>query len=143
MKTKGWLVASILFVAVFCLGSSLWSEPISPAIFYSKTDKKLGSKSCILKFSLWDAETGGNRVWEEEKPLMTKNSTINTYLGEITSIRPTEEDNPSSGVNFSQALWVQVERQLSDGSYVEVGERQTYGSSLRDVCVDTGRTEGR
>jgi hypothetical protein len=123
MRTKGWLVASILFVAVFCSGSSLRSEPINPAIFYSKTGTGLGTKSYTLKFSFWDAEMEGNKTWEEEKTLKTKNSMIETYLGETTSLLPEQEDKLSCGVNFSQALWVQVEKKLPDGTYVQIGER--------------------
>jgi len=106
-------LATIFFVGmVFWFISSAWSEPIKPSVFYSKVEKGLGNKTYTFRFSLWDAETGGNKVWEEEKVLKTKSSVINTYLGEVNSLE---------GVNFGQALWVQVEKKETDGTYVQVG----------------------
>ena len=43
-------------------------------------------------------------VWEEEKTLKGKNSVISTYLGDII---------PLEGVNFGEALWVQVEEKAT------------------------------
>jgi microcystin-dependent protein len=74
----------------------------------------MGNRSYTLRFSLWDAETSGNKVWEEEKTLKAKNSVINTYLGEVI---------PLEIVNFAQALWVQVEERYSDGTYGQIGDR--------------------
>jgi len=105
----------VLIGVMFCFVFPAWSEPIKPLIFYSKVEKGMGNKNYTLRFSLWDAETGGNMVWEEEKTLTTKKSTINTLLGDV---------NPIDGVDFSQQLWVQVEKKLADETYVPLGERE-------------------
>ncbi len=104
----------VLIGVMFSFVFFTWSEPINPVIYYSKAEKGLGNKSYTFRFSLWDAHTGGNQVWEEERIVKTKSSVISTYLGELNSI---------GAVNFSQALWVQVEKKLQDGTYVLVGER--------------------
>jgi hypothetical protein len=54
---------------------------MKPVLSYSKAAKGMGIKSYTIKFSLWDAEEGGNMVWEEEKTVKTRRSEINTYLG--------------------------------------------------------------
>ena len=102
-----------VMVAMFWLVSAPWAAPLKPVLFYSKAGNGLFNKSYTFRFSLWDSETGGNRVWEEEKTLKAKNSVISTYLGEVNSLE---------GVNFGQALWVQVQKKESDGTYVQVGE---------------------
>lgn len=112
MKNKS-LVKFVGMVVMFWFVSASWAAPLKPVLFYSKAEKGLFSKSYTFRFSLWDAETGGTKVWEEEKVVKTKNSVINTYLGEV---------NPLGGVDFGQALWVQVERKETDGTYVQVGE---------------------
>jgi microcystin-dependent protein len=107
-----WMV--MLLAMIFWSWATAWSEPVEPIMFYSKAEKGLWNRTYTLRFSLWDAGSGGNRLWEEEKILATKGSVITTYLGEV---------NPITGVDFSQALWVQVEKRMPDGNYVEIGER--------------------
>lgn len=108
-------MVSILAGGIFCSVLLGWSEPVKPAIYYSKAWKGLGNKTYTFRFSLWDAETEGSEAWQEEKVVQAKSSVIGTYLGEVSSI---EE------VNFSRALWVQVEEKLRDGTYVLIGERE-------------------
>jgi hypothetical protein len=108
------LSTSILLLVMFLLASYVWSEPVNPVIPYSKTAEGFSSQSFDARLSLWDSDTGGNKLWEEGKILATKSSVINTYLGEINSIE---------GINFSQALWVQVDERMPDGSYVQIGVR--------------------
>jgi hypothetical protein len=113
MKKKS--LAMFISLVVMCwFLSPTWSAPIKPVLFYSKVAKRTGSLSYTIKCSLWDADEGGNMVWEEEKTLKTKISVINTYLGEVNSLQ---------GVDFSQTLWVQVEIKQKDGTYKLVGER--------------------
>ena len=114
MRANSLAMVVLMGVVFWCI-SPVWSEPIKPLIFYSKIEKEMGSKSYTCRFSLWDAETGGNMVWEKEKALTTKKSTINTLLGDVNSI---------DGVDFSQQLWIQVEEKLEDGTYALVGERE-------------------
>ena len=114
MRAKSLAMVVLVGMVFWCI-SPVWSEPVKPLIFYSKVEKGLGNKSYTFTFSLWDAEAGGNRVWEEEKTLTTKKSKISTLLGDVNSI---------DGVDFSQQLWVQVEEKLEDGTYALVGERE-------------------
>jgi Collagen triple helix repeat (20 copies)/Head domain of trimeric autotransporter adhesin/Chaperone of endosialidase len=104
----------VLAGVILGLVSIAWSAPVNQVLFYSKTEKGMGNKSYTLRFSLWDANTGGNMAWEEEKTLKAKTSVISTYLGDVI---------PLEGVNFGQALWVQVEEKQPDGTYVQIGDR--------------------
>src|SRR5271157_1453907 len=108
------LALLFLLGLTFWFVSSTWSAPVSQVLFYSKTEKGMGNKSYTFRFSLWDADTGGNMAWEEEKTLKAKNSVISTFLGDVI---------PLEGVNFGQALWVQVEEKQPDGTYVQIGDR--------------------
>ena len=110
-KSLGMFVSLVL---MFWLVSPIWSAPMKPVLSYSKVTTGMGNKSYTIRFSLWDADESGNMVWGEEKTLTTKKSVINTYLGEVNSLQ---------GVDFSQALWVQVEIREKDGTYKLVGER--------------------
>ena len=113
MKHKN-LTKLVLMVVMFWFVSVSWATPLKPVLFYSKAAKGMFNKTFTFRFSFWDAETGGNKMWEEEKTLKTRISVINTYLGEVNSLQ---------GVDFSQALWVQVEIRQKDGTYKLVGER--------------------
>jgi len=88
MKSRG-LAMFILIAAVLCFVSASWGVPLGRRFCpIQKAAKGTGNKTYTFRFSLWDAETGGNKVWEEEKVLKTKSSVISTYLGEV---------NPSKG----------------------------------------------
>jgi hypothetical protein len=99
---------------VFGLTFAAWSEQLNPLVSYSKTIKGMGSQSYALRFSLWDAESGGNMLWQEEKTLKATRSVIQTYFG---------EENTIEWIDFSHALWVQVEKKLHNGTYIQIGER--------------------
>jgi len=105
------------------IGAVLWSaapvasEPVRPLISYTKVDKDIRSrpKTYALRFSLWDAPVNGALQWEEEKLLETRGHTISTNLGDVV---------PLDGVDFSQQLWVQVEKMRADGNYTVIAERE-------------------
>ena len=104
------LVASFLLL----LMNSVWGEPAPRQIYYTK---KVSSGTYTFKFSLWDAETEGTKVWEEEKTLKVTGGLIKTYLGDATSL---------DGVDFSQQYWIQVER-MKNNEYILAGNREKLG----------------
>ena len=142
----------LIIVVVVLLTSILsiaWADPVVREIYYQKKTT-LASKSFDLRFSLWDAETGGGEVWSEEKGVTPKNGIIKTYLGDTA---------PLDGVDFSSQLWVQVERIKKDGTPIAVGTRDMLavvpyalysevsagggdGSSLTGVTAGNGLTGG-
>ena len=63
MKSRR-LATFILILVVLCFASASWGVPLNPVLPYSKAAKGTGNRSYTLRFSLWDAETGGNKVWE-------------------------------------------------------------------------------
>lgn len=108
----------ILVAALFLLigVTSAWAAPVAKEINYTKKTTLVYPKNYTIKFSLWDAETAGNEVWSEQKLIkLTTSSTIKTNLGDTTPLDPAD---------FSQQLWVQVERLKADGiTYVLIGTR--------------------
>ncbi len=68
MKNKR-LAMFVAIVVMFWFVSASWAIPLKPVLFYSKAAKGMGNKTYTFRFSLWDAETGGNKIWEEEKEL--------------------------------------------------------------------------
>jgi len=114
-KTCSCLVVVFLLVSV---GSIAWADSIVKQIYYQRKTTLSVPKTYTIKFSLWEADSGGaTPVWEEEKQLHLSNSTLKTYLG---------DENSLDGVDFSQQLWVQVERKVKAG-YVPVGPREMIG----------------
>jgi len=101
---------TLLFIAVLAQAG-----PVEKLIPYSK--KVPASYSEITyRFSLWDAETGGNELWSEEKQLKVSGGHVTTELGGTV---------PLDSVDFSQQLYVQVEREIK-GSFKVVGTRDTF-----------------
>jgi len=119
MKRKLFVV-SILMVLVGA--SVVWGEPIAREIYYQKKTTLAYPAIYSFKFSLWNSGTAGagDKVWEEEKPGMKMTSAlIKTYLGSVSPLDPAD---------FSEQLWVQVER-LKRGVYVVVGTRERLTAS--------------
>jgi len=94
--------------------TSVWSEPVKKQIPYSKTTTLSYPKTYTLKFSLWNARTEGTEVWSEEKTINLTGNLIKKNLGDIVPLQPSQ---------FSEQLWVQVDRKKPDGTYVAVGTR--------------------
>ena len=118
MNKKAFL--TVVLVGLFSL---IWlapalSAPVEKQLYYTKKTSLAYPKTYAFKFSLWDTDTGGElSVWEEEKSLKLTSATIRTYLGDIESL---------DGVDFSQQLWIQVERKKPDGTYLVMGERDKF-----------------
>jgi hypothetical protein len=93
------------------------ADPVEKLIQYTKKTTLPYPKTYTMRFSLWDAETDGLEVWFEEKRVALRSSKIKTYLGDTITL---------DGVDFSQQLWVQVERIKKDGTPVVVGVRDTF-----------------
>ena len=109
-----------LVIGILCFSPVVWADPVVKEIYFSKLTT-LGNGTFTLKFSLWDEEQVGNKLWEEEKLIklaFADKKTVRTYLGEI---------NPLDGVDFSKQLWVQVEKKEKDGTFNPIGSRDMLG----------------
>jgi len=112
MKKLGCFLALLIF-SVVASGASSASQVVPQVPFSTKTNLKPGKY--ILKFSLWDTATGGSApVWSEVQTVTLTNATVKTRLGIKTPLAASE---------FSQQLWVQVERRRGTGSYAVIGKR--------------------
>jgi len=108
-------VFALLLVAVLAQ-----ADPVENQIHYVKKTGLAHPHKYTMRFSLWDAPTGGSEVWFEEKEIALKGPNIKTYLGDTTTL---------DGVDFSQQLWVQVERwKASTSTWVVVGLRDTFST---------------
>jgi hypothetical protein len=126
MKRKLFVV-SILMVLVGATVAG--GEPIAKEIYYQKK-AALAAATYTFKFSLWDTGTVGTgvSVWQEEKQVKVTSSLIKTYLGDTTPLDPAD---------FSEQLWVQVER-LKQGVFVVVGTRDKLTASPYALYGGTG-----
>jgi hypothetical protein len=82
------------------------ADPVIKEIYYQKKTSLAYPATYTFRFSLWDAEVGGNEVWFEEKPLKLTNNLIKTYLGDL---------EPLDSVDFSLQYWVQVDQKRKTG----------------------------
>ena len=118
MNKKAFLTLVLVgLISLICLTPAS-SAPIEKKLYYTKKTTLTYPKTYVFKFSLWDTDIGGEiPVWEEEKPLKLTSATIKTYLGDRESL---------DGVDFSQQLWIQVERMKPDGTYLVIGPRDRF-----------------
>jgi hypothetical protein len=111
------LVLSGLLVAAISTPSA--AAPVKREIPFTVTVSLAYPQSYSFRFSLWDsadpADPAGIRVWDETATVRLASRTLKYTLGSAT---PGSLD----AVDFSQQLWVQVER-LKSGNYVVVGKR--------------------
>jgi hypothetical protein len=110
---KGFRIAVAAF-ALFSLGITFaWSDPIFKGFPYQKKTTILTYPATYtLRFSLWGQGSGGALLWSEEKEVTLSGPKIKTYLGDV---------EPLDGVDFSQQLWVKVEKKRPNGTYRTIG----------------------
>lgn len=101
-------------IPFFVVVSAANAAPVDQQIQYSKKTTLTYPRTYTFRFSLWDDETLGTEVWSEEKAIRLTSATIKTRLGDSTPLEATD---------FSEQLWVQVERKKPDLSYVVLGKR--------------------
>jgi hypothetical protein len=94
--------------------TSAWGDPVAKDLYYLKKTVLSYPATYTFRFSLWNADTEGTETWSEEKSVKMTTSTLKTYLGDTISL---------DGIDFSQQLWVQVERKKKNGTYVLIGQR--------------------
>jgi hypothetical protein len=109
-------ILTITVIMLFFIVILAQADPVQKLIQYSKKTTFSFTLN-TYRFSLWDAQTGGNEIWSEEKQIDPKGSTITTDLGDVESL---------DAVDFSQQLYVQVEKKNKNGSYTAVGTRDTF-----------------
>ena len=114
---KRYLIPTLV-VFLLSILSIAWADPVIREIYYQKKTTLAFPRTYTLLFSLWDAEAGGTKVWDEEKRVMLTSSTLKTYLGDAT---------PLNAEEFMAQLWVQVERKKGDGTFQQVGTRDRLG----------------
>lgn len=93
---------------------------VEKKIYYEKKTTLSYPKKYIFRFSLWNDPTStgpSNMVWAEEKEVNLTTPKIRTYLGDT---------NPLDTVDFSQQLYVQLERRKPDNTYVPIGTRDRF-----------------
>ena len=73
MKRTCYLVILLVVFSTSIL-SIAWADPVVREIYYQKKTTLAASKTYTLRFSLWDAETGGSEVWSEEKRVQLQKS---------------------------------------------------------------------
>jgi hypothetical protein len=121
---KKMLIAGLAALAVMSAALAVEAAPPMREILYTKKVKiSYWPAWYTVRFSLWDAETGGTMAWSEEKAFwMPTGSTVSHYLGSI---------NPLP-VPFNQQYWVQcdllqggpgVAEASQDGPWIPQGAR--------------------
>jgi Collagen triple helix repeat (20 copies) len=111
-------LALVMGLFLLSVVASAWGqgEPVTQEVYFTQKTTLTAGEDYTFRFRLYDAETAGNWVWEDEKLVTLSGTTIKTYLG------------PLDGVDFSQQLWVQVERYRPKfGDYLVVGQRTEFG----------------
>lgn len=126
-KMKGlWLVAILLLLAAVNPPVSR-GQNVDPQVAFL-TSVPLSGKQ-VLVFSLWDSPVDGTELWRsEEKLLKVTNKMVLTNLGETTSLTEQSDLCPSCPIDFSQQLWVQIERKMKDGSLQVIQRTMLVGS---------------
>jgi len=139
-----------MVMVLFVSGSNTFAASVLTEIAYTKTTTLSYPAKYTILFSLWDDESAGSEVWSEEKTISLTGTKIKTSLGDTI---------PLTDVDFSQQLWVQVERKKADGTYKVLGLRDrlgvvpyalwsekssssAQGGSVTSVTAGTGLTGG-
>jgi hypothetical protein len=111
---KRTLISVVMALSV--IGTSMsYADPVAQEFAYTKKTTLAFPATYTLRFSLWDAETLGNEVWSEEKPVHMTSAALKTNLGDATPLDPT---------HFTKQLWIEVQRKKPDLTYRAVGTRE-------------------
>ncbi len=131
------MVVSFLVLAVLSSAAVLSAEPLYRQIYFSKTVNLSINTTYRFRFSLWDSASSGNKLWSEEKDIKLTSMTLEHYLGSVNSF-----DNGIYGpVDFSQQMWVQVER-LRSGSFVVVVSKTQLNAAAYSLWSDVAGIPG-
>jgi hypothetical protein len=102
--------------------SIVLAAPVDKEIPYKKITA-LAPGTYKFRFSLWNDEMStdpSNMVWSEEKKITLTSSTVKTFLGDTFSL---------DDADFSEQLWVQVDRVKAGPTYIMIGRRDKLGVS--------------
>jgi hypothetical protein len=112
-------LTGVLLLLFYVTG--VYGAGVEKKIYYEKKTTLSYPKKYTIRFSLWNDPTSTDQtssmVWSEEKEVTLTTAKIRTYLGDTNSL-----DN----VDFSEQLYVQVERKKADGTYVMIGTRDKF-----------------
>ncbi len=88
-----------------------------------------------VTFSLYDAETGGDLLWSETKPILAKSDTklIATNLGDT---------NPLSPADFKPQMWVQISTTNEQGVTIVHGSRSVLSGAPYALWSATAGSQG-
>jgi len=110
-------LATAFFLSCIALASA---TPFKE-ILYTKKVALAYPKTYTFRFSLYDAESDGLAVWSEDKAISLTGAKLTTKLGDAITF-------DEAGVDFSQQLWVQVDRWVkAKNAWVPVGTRDRLG----------------
>jgi len=124
MNRKHFALLTVLFLLLAV--TSICAEPVKKELYYEKKTTLNYPAKYTLRFSLWNLESGGdeavNMVWEDADVVMAlSNPKIRYYLGSNPLA-------PLLGIDFSQQLWVQVDRwKAKTSTWIPVGSRDRLG----------------
>jgi hypothetical protein len=104
MQKLSYYVISLLLLSA--AATAAWANPMVARIYFTKATKLAVPATYTFRFSIWDVATGGtnakNRVWWEEKDLAMTDTTLSTYLGDVTD--PAKRSGPLGNVDFWSSI---------------------------------------
>lgn len=121
------VIVAMIFLSVFAV--SVHAD-VPKTINYqgrlrTTTNQAVPDGQYMITFRLYDADTGGTKVWEESQLINTKQGYFNTTLGNI---------NAFSSSMLNQPLWLG----LKVGSEAEMTPRMAMSSSAQAINVADG-----
>jgi len=111
-------LTGVLLLLFYVTG--VYGAGVEKKIYYEKKTTLSYPKKYTIRFSLWNDPTStaqSSMVWSEEKEITLTTAKVRTYLGDTS---------PLDNVDFSEQLYVQVERKKADGTYVMIGTRDKF-----------------
>ncbi|HEY5999197.1 MAG TPA: hypothetical protein VI078_07835 [bacterium] len=96
------LTAAVAALAIGSAWSPAWAVPVLKVIAYRRVTTLAYPAAYRFRFSLWDAESAGTRVFAETKRIPLVNAAVATRLGDTRA-------NGLDGLDFSQQYWIETE----------------------------------